>query len=239
MAKVISIVGTLSGKLAGTVYSHNRWGNYIRQLVIPTNPQSVEQQNQRGRIASAAADWSGLTDGQRLAWNAYAPLIVRLDRLGQPLTYNGFTAYVLVNTERSIVGQGPVSDPPNFWTGHQPDQILFNVTDGEMELTNVMQGGNSLVDTGNDHLVAFSCPIQAKGALYPKTWRKFYVSGLSEGFPIDLSASWEAKFGPMAAADDQRFFLRVVMIRRKDAPAGATEFYVSNPVDQTVLSTTT
>jgi len=238
MAKVISIVGTLSGKLAGTVYSHNRWGNYIRQLVIPTNPQTVYQQNQRGRIANAAEGWSDLTTNQRLAWAAYATLIVRNDRLGQPLSYNGFTAFVLVNTERSICGQGPVSDPPNFWTGYQPDQILFTVHDGAMTLTNVMQGGNSLVDTGNDHCCCFSGPAQQKGAMYPKQWRLFYVSGLSENFPIVLTSSYESRFGDIVDAADQRFNLRVVMIRRKDAPAGSTEFYTSSPVDQTVLSTT-
>lgn len=239
MAKVISIVGTLSGKLAGTVYSHNRWGSYIRQLVIPTNPRTPAQSSQRGRIAAAAGDWSELTDEQRLAWDSYASRITRYDRLGQPISYNGFTAFVLVHSERAMCSQGVATSAPSLWEGEQPDEINFSVEDDEMELTNVMKGGNSMVDTGTHCLVAYSMPPQAKNALYPKSWRKFYVSGKSQGFPIDLTSSWEAKFGPIVEADDLRYHLRVVLINIVDSPGGVPTFFVSTPVDETALSTTT
>ena len=238
MAKVISIVGTLTGKLAGTVYSHNRWGTYIRQLVIPTNPQTVSQVAQRSRIASAAALWSTLTTEQRLAWDAFATQIVRLDRLGQPINYNGFTAFMLCHTERSICAQGSVTTPPLMYQGYQPDDITFNVTDDAMTLTAVAKDGASLVNTGTACLMAYSTAPQRTNALYPKSWRHFYTSGKTQAFPITLTSAWEDKFGAIVEGDDLRYFLRVVMVTIDDT-VGASKFYVSSPVDDTVLSTTT
>lgn len=239
MAKVISIVGSLSGKLAGTVYSHNRWGNYIRQLVIPTNPQTPAQSSQRGRIANAATDWSLLTDAQRLGWDSYATLITRLDRLGQPINYNGFTAFVMCHSERVLCAQGAPTDAPVLWSGTQPDGLLFNVTDDEMELEAIYTGGVGMADTSTHCLLAFSTAPQAKNAMYPKSWRHFYTSGKSQALPIDLTASWEAKFGPIVEADDVRYHLKLVLVNIVDAPGGVPTFHISSPVQDTVLSTTT
>jgi hypothetical protein len=239
MAKLISIVGSLSGKLAGTVYSHNRWGGYIRQLVMPTQPRTSHQQNQRGRIAACAEEWSQLSVPQQLGWNSYATLIVRNDRLGQPLSYNGFTAFVLVNSERLICGESIKADAPMFWSGYQPDQIIFDVTDDTMTLTNVMQGGNSLVSTGTSSLLAWSCPAQQNGAMFAKTWRMFSISNASTNFPIDLTTAYEARFGPIVAATGKRYFLGVTLVNHDDAVPGAETAYVSTRVDLSVLSTVT
>jgi len=236
MAKLISIVGTLSGKLAGTVYSHNRWGRYIRQLVMPTQPQTQYQQDQRGRIASIAERWHDLTASDRLQWGAFAPLIVRNDRLGQPLSYNGFTAFMLVNTERLFVGAGIKDDPPIFWQGEQPDGVIFDVTGTAMTLTCVQVGGNCLVDLGSNYLIAWSCPYQAAGAYYPKTWRAFSVQDPETAFPITLTTDWAARFGAIQAASGRRYFLGVTLVNVVDTPPGSQEFYVSTRVDSTVLS---
>jgi hypothetical protein len=237
MAKVISIVGSLSGKLAGTVYSHNRWGNYIRQLVMPTQPRTVYQQNQRARIASVAERWHDLTPSDRLQWGAFAPLIVRSDRLGQPLSYNGFTAFMLVNTERLFVGEVIKDDPPMFWQGDQPDTVLFTVAASTMSLTNVMSAGGSLVDTGTNYLIAWSCPYQAAGAMFAKTWRAFSVQDQNTAFPINLSADWASRFGAIQAASGRRYFLGVTLVNVVDAPPGSQEFYIASRVDATVVST--
>jgi len=236
MAKLISIVGTLSGKLAGTVYSHNRWGSYIRQLVMPTQPRTVYQQNQRARIASIAERWHDLTPSDRLQWGAFATLIVRSDRMGQPLSYNGFTAFMLVNTERAFVGEVVKDDPPIFWQGLQPESIVFTVAANTMSLTNVLCQGFGLVDTGTNYLIAWSCPYQAASAMYPKTWRAFSVQGQNTAFPINLSADWGARFGAIQAATGRRYFLGVTLVNVVDAPPGTQEFYTSTRVDETVLS---
>jgi len=236
MAKVISIVGSLSGKLAGTVYSHNRWGGYIRQLVMPTQPRTAFQQDQRARIASAAERWHDLTASDRLQWQSFASQIVRTDRLGQPLSYNGFTAFMLINTERLFVGEAIKDDPPLFWQGRQPDTITFSVAASVMSLSAVMEGGTSMVDTGTNYLVAWSQPYQSSGAMFAKTWRAFSVQPPDTAFPINLSADWGTRFGAIQAATGRRYFLGVTLVNIVDAPPGSQEFYVSTRVDETVLS---
>lgn len=236
MAKVISIVGSLSGKLAGTVYSHNRWGAYIRQLVMPTQPRTSYQQDQRARIASVAERWHDLTPSDRLQWANYAAQIVRMDRLGQPLSYNGFTAFMLVNTERLFVGAAVKDDAPMFWGGLQPEGITFSVAANEMSLDVVMAGGGSIATTGDSYLIAWSAPWQSEGAMFARTWRAFSVSPPDTAIPVDLSAAWAARFGAIQAANDRRYFLGVTMVEVVDAPPGSQSFYISTRVDDTVLS---
>lgn len=237
MAKLISIVGSLSGKLAGTVYSHNRWGGYIRQLVMPTQPRTTYQQNQRANIASCAERWHDLTPSDRLQWNSYASQIVRSDRLGQPLSYNGFTAFMLVNTERVFCGEVIKDDAPLLWQGTQPESIVFTVAASTMSLTNVLCAGFGLVDTGTNYLIAWSGPWQQPGAMFARTWRAFHVSPPNTAFPINLSTDYGARFGAIQAATGRRYFLGVTLVNVVDAPPGTQAFYVSTRVDATVLST--
>lgn len=236
MAKLISIVGTLSGKLAGTVYSHNRWGQYIRQLVMPTQPRTTFQSEQRARVAAVAESWRDRTATERLRWATFAPQIVRSDVLGQPLSYNGFTAYMLVNVERDFVGLALMTSPPDFWQGTQPDEISFAVAAGGMSWTGWLVGGAGTVDTGTSHCIAWSCPWQAPGALFPKTWRAFSVIEPSTPFPVALETAWNARFGAIQAADNRRYFLGITCVDVVAAPPPST-VYVSTRVTNSVLST--
>ena len=236
MAKLISMIGTLSGKIGGTVYSHNRWGQYIRQLVIPTQPRTSYQQNQRARIASCAERWHDLTPSDRLQWENYATQIVRVDRQGVRISYNGYTAFMLINTERLFLGDVCKDDAPLFWQGLQPEGIVFDVTATAMTLQSVLAGGGSIATTGASYLVAWSCPWQSEGAMFARTWRAFGVYPPNTAIPITLTAEWAARFGAIQAADDRRYFLGVTLVEVVDAPPGAQSFYISTRVDDTVLS---
>jgi hypothetical protein len=214
MAKIISGLGTVSGKIGATVYSHNRWGAYIRSLVIPTQPRTAYQQNQRARIASCAERWHDLTASDRLQWENYATQIVRVDKQGVRLSYNGYTAFMLVNTERLFLGAAIKDDAPIV----------------------VMAGGGSLATTGNSYLIAWSCPWQSEGAMFARTWRAFSVQAKNTAIPITLTGDWAARFGAIQAADDRRYFLGVTLVELVDAPPGSQSFYISTRVDATVLS---
>lgn len=60
------------GKLGGQVASKNRAGAYVRTKVTPVNPQTGYQSEVRQRLGSLSAEWSNLTEDQRLTWNAAA-----------------------------------------------------------------------------------------------------------------------------------------------------------------------
>lgn len=239
MAKIIFSEGEISGKLGGKVYSRNRYGAYVRELAIPTQPQTTPQVLQRGRISSASDAWRGLTADQRLQWLSFAAQISRTDRLGQVISYNGFNAFMLLNVERLVAGLSLLSTPPDMWDGIQPDGLGWSVEDDAISLDIITSGGAGMADTGTHFCECWSCPVQSPGVTYPIGWRMFKVIGQSVNFPVDLTADWEARFGSIIEADDKRYWLGVKLINEVDPPTSPSKGYVSMLFKNSVLSTTT
>jgi hypothetical protein len=104
-----------SGSVAGCVFSRNRFGPYIRNRTVPTNPGTLPQTGVRTRFSNLATRWKmTLTDMQRQSWNEYATQVPKIDTLGDPIFLTGFNWYVGVNTLRqyaagSIIDQGPTT----------------------------------------------------------------------------------------------------------------------------------
>lgn len=92
-----SLIGELSGKLGGQVFSRNRSGAYIRQYVIPVNPNTVAQQAARSRFSSAAGGYHTLTDTQKAHWQEFANTV--FSPLDEPNTgqFTGFNAWTSLN----------------------------------------------------------------------------------------------------------------------------------------------
>ena len=236
MAKIIFNEGEISGKLGGKVYSRNRWGPYVRELATPVNPQTSFQTAARGKLANIASTWRELTASQRLAWEAIAGTIVRTGRLGEVLTYNGYSAFMLVNGARSVADQSVLEDPPDLYFGNDPSSIAATVASGVMTLTEVHTGGTSLVTTpAGMVLVLESCPHQSAGAQFPRTWRTFAQFAPGTNIPKVLTTEWEARFGAIGGAG-RRYFLRLWWLMVIDSPA-PSQAYVSTRVVTSVIST--
>lgn len=68
-----TLIGELSGSLGALTASRNRGGYYLRQRVIPTNPNSGRQSIVRAIVQDLQAKWTSLlTNAERLAWTTYA-----------------------------------------------------------------------------------------------------------------------------------------------------------------------
>lgn len=91
-----ALVSEFSGKQGSTVASHNRFGPYFRNRVIPVNPNSLPQQNARNNLSAATKNWKNLTAAQRNDFNTAALSVTLYDRLGQPYTPTGHQYYVSV-----------------------------------------------------------------------------------------------------------------------------------------------
>lgn len=237
MAKLINAAGTMSGKLGNWVFSRNRWGPYIRTLAIPVNPMTEYQTDQRARVSYVASQWQEIPGAQRLAWDAFAGQIVRSDVQGTALVYNGYTAFMLVNVERFVVGLGLISVPPELWSGDTPDFVDFTVSDAEFSVDDLFIGGGSVPNTGQNHLVAESAYWQSRGAMFCRSWRLFAVTPTMAPLPIDLSAQYAARFGPILPADNRRYHLRVRLTCFADPPVVPSKAYISAGVTSTVIST--
>ncbi len=106
MAKIVfgGGVSQASGKIGGTVYARNKGGNYSRNWVVPTNPQTSRQAAQRSLMALKSAAWRTLTDNQRDSWASWAGDNPILDRLGNSIVLSGAQAYNKINMNRTTAG---------------------------------------------------------------------------------------------------------------------------------------
>jgi hypothetical protein len=97
------VAGAPSGKVGGVVFSHNRFGYYLRGLVIPTNPSSPLQQLRRNTVSSLANHWyNTLTAAQRDAWSTYAANVPVLNRVGQTIYLTGMNWFTGNNALRAL-----------------------------------------------------------------------------------------------------------------------------------------
>lgn len=107
-------IAQISGSIAGTVFSHNRYGPYIRNRSVPVNPNSPAQQAVRANLAYLVAEWHDtLTAVQRAAWAVYAAAINFTNPLGDTIKLTGFNHFIrsnvsLMNSALDYVADGPV-----------------------------------------------------------------------------------------------------------------------------------
>ena len=123
MAKIKSILGAMSGKLSGLVFSHNKGGPYVRSLHIPVNPGTIRQQGARNTLAGLAKRWGLITDVQRQAWKDYAATHPVIDRLGESVQLSGESMYCGRNAQAYAVGFSYIDDAPGILS---PRAVAFS-----------------------------------------------------------------------------------------------------------------
>lgn len=107
-------IAQISGSIGGTVFSHNRYGPYIRSRSVPVNPNSPAQQAVRADLAYLVAEWHDtLTAVQRAAWAVYAAAINFTNALGESIKLTAFNHFCrsnvsLLNSALDYVADGPV-----------------------------------------------------------------------------------------------------------------------------------
>lgn len=90
-----------SGSIGATVYSHNRFGAYIRARSIPVNPNTDRQVAARNAVRALAILWeTTLTQAQRDAWNVYAANVGWTNKFGDAVNLTGLNHYVRCNAPR-------------------------------------------------------------------------------------------------------------------------------------------
>lgn len=119
-------VTDIRGSIAGTTFSRNAGGNYIRARTKPVNPNTSRQQTVRAVMAFLATYWRDtLSAADRTAWASYAASTSWLNALGQTIKLSGQQMFVRSSSARYALSGG-VADPPpstpgipgieNLWT---------------------------------------------------------------------------------------------------------------------------
>lgn len=108
-----SIASNVRGKVGDQVFAANRAGPFVRDYVIPSNPDTSKQQQARGVLTSAKVRWDGLTDSQRLAWGAAAESKAWMQRNKQMRNYqcSGYQLFMKLNLSLGYFAT-TLDDPP-------------------------------------------------------------------------------------------------------------------------------
>jgi hypothetical protein len=116
------------GSIAGTVFSKNRFGSYIRNRTKPVNPNSPRQQAVRNILAYVVNYWSQqLTNDQRAKWDVYADNVNWQNKLGQTVKLTGFNHFCRCNVARQTYGYSIMDDGP--------DVLVLPGTDADFKCT--------------------------------------------------------------------------------------------------------
>jgi len=137
LIKLGDIVGQASGSLRSSTYSHNRYGAYVRNRAIPTNPQSARQSTVRTLMQSLTALWgSTLTSAQRAQWTTYGANVAVINRLGETIYLTGLNHYVRSNLPRLVAGLARVDAGPALFSLPETDEtVAFGYTADDQLVT--------------------------------------------------------------------------------------------------------
>lgn len=114
MAKIkLSAIGitNISGKSGGSVFAHNKNGNYVRRLGIATQPQTAKQTLARSIFGVISRMWGGLTAAQREAWKTFGAEHPKTDQFGDSRALTGRQAFISANSNLQTAGFTPLTSP--------------------------------------------------------------------------------------------------------------------------------
>jgi hypothetical protein len=192
------------GKVAGSVFSKNRGGAYVRTKVTGTNPATAAQTLVRSRLALYSQGWRALTASQRAEWNAAVGNFPKTNQFGNTYLMSGQQLYQMINNNLVAVGSAAITSPP----------VSGAVTAMASAVVTMAKGTPAVS-------VAFTAtPVPAGNA-----YKVFATGGLSPGInfvssklrfigliaaaatsPADLLAMYTAKYGVVPAATSKVFF---------------------------------
>lgn len=135
--KIKPILADMSGRLQGIVASHNRGGQYFRGRTIPNNPSTGAQTAARVAMTNSTNRWTQvLTDGERLAWNAYALANPQVNGFGDAVDIGGLGMYNRVNQPRFYAGLAPIDAAPilNGPAQFTLDEPVFTYNAGDIDV---------------------------------------------------------------------------------------------------------
>jgi len=150
------LVAEARGKFGNAVFSENRSGAYLRELVRPANPNTTDQQSVRGAFSWISKEWAALTQAQRDGWNTVAADYSSQDVFGRNVRLSGFQVFMKLSANLDNTGQGfyPNASSPVAVPG-------LIITGGNLSGHNTRGGGTLTIDSDvnavpADHIIVVS-----------------------------------------------------------------------------------
>lgn len=211
--KFSPIVSEARGKVGDVVFSRNSYSAYVRGFVVPTNPNTLSQQNVRGRFGGTAQMWRQITPVQRQQWKAQSEYINRTNIFGDSTPLTAFNWFMRANQNRVVLGAVAIPfpvltpPPPQFTV----DNIAADTTGGTLIVS------FSPVVPVNVAIVVYGTTGLSAGVNFVKSeYRLFSVIPNPQVSPIDLTVNYVSIFGALPLVGEKVF----VKLRAIDVTSG-------------------
>ncbi len=111
------VIGQISGKVGGYVFSRNRGGAYIRNGSVPSPVTTEKALAYKSYLSKASQLWQTESEDDRQSWTTFAQTKTSVDRLGKSISLSAHNWYVRLNTRllaanEPTINLPPVSSPP-------------------------------------------------------------------------------------------------------------------------------
>lgn len=157
MARIIggSMIGELSGKLGGNVFARNKSGAYIRQYVIPVDPNTQAQADARVAFGTSSSSYHSLDSVLKNQWGNFAQNLYLPKNGINTGQYSGFNAFVALRNVVQNAGKLLISTPTVLVNGtpNTPEDLVGYAATGMPPSSSIQ--GNLLLATGGGTIQPF------------------------------------------------------------------------------------
>lgn len=189
------IVGQISGRIGGNVYSHNRYGSYIRNGTIPVTSTTSYALAAKARMTGGTQAWQLLTPGERLAWNEWAAQNPVVNRLGQSVLLTGHAAFVGPFCRLVAAGAATITTPPLV---PAPPPLLTCSLVADLVTEGFLLTFTATPLDTNNVLWIEACVVDSTGINYIENLIRFVgVSAAAQASTFDPLTLIEARFGTL------------------------------------------
>ncbi len=190
-----SLAGQVSGSLGNTVFSHNRYGAYIRKRTKPTLVTNANTLAARGRLVAASQNWGTLDEATKRAWASWAQGNPITNRLGDRHTLTGHAAYVQLNSRIQLAGGALLELPPTAIAPPSLDTLALeaDIGVGDFEATFTP----TPLATGLAAYIQAAVLEQPGQAYYKNKLKLVYVGAGATASPVALQSAIEDRFGAL------------------------------------------
>ena len=204
-----ALIGRLSRSAGATTFAHNRFGAYLRNRVIPTNPVTSFQTAARTALSNASIAWRTLTAAQRALWTAYGENFVRTDSLGQTYNLPGINTYVSVNRNVALYGGTQLSDPPAY----APPDALTSASAAVTEADTAILTFTATPLPASTKLLIYATRPLSAGINFQQNgaYKHIATSAAAQATSWDITSQYTARYGSLGLAGEKILFKAIVV----------------------------
>jgi hypothetical protein len=175
-----------SGAIGGQVYSHNRYGMFMRAHTMPVKPRTSYQITYQTALTNLSHRWSvTLTPTQRAAWQVYAAAIGWTGRGSYVFYLTGMQHFIRSNSMLAANTWPLVDDGPVILALPDKDLTIAVAASEATQLLTITFNAAGLwnIETGGRMWVKMSRPQAATRNFWAGPWRHVHTLNGNAGSP--------------------------------------------------------